>query len=783
MSTDKTHEANPGYAVERLWRAISTAQNHHDPAVRDRALHRVDIWTAVLEGMADGTIHVGSRTPVAGTPAWVTQEVAHGGFATGRYAAEGALREHETKRLATLRGAPGSSEREKLNLFFLSDAGQAELREALEQNRYAFELPEEAALLVATWLLDRGADEIALDLIATLRPLMHRLRFYPRITEHPRVNRPGVHLTTVGAVADRLRTTRASPRVVRMNATLGVWNPLYDDLVETWLSTVEGEPPTLEDHDGAVRLDEAGRAVARGGWPGKVWPADWSERRDLFLARYEAAVRQHGASGRHHSPKSNFQLLIRFVRRCPVDASSLSEPSLSTLRCALAAAIRKRGIPGTAESSALRGEQARVAALPLHHHIAHVIAERLDVLPRDEGLDSATRASEPVKEGEHPNVAPSTPIPERFTRKAERALVAPLADLVERGVVSSSEVLAIVLPQISSRVAASTIEHATLRPLFAQTYTSFRRRRSVLLLNLEHQVTIDELPWVAALSAFRNHDSNAASIALQTLRDTALLTFEHFPETIIPNPLLREFRMLARQAGSEMAFVEEIAADIFMGTFTKKFSDASFIASRLLEGTLYGRYYDLPDPLPTGEAGTYVRRWGKQTDSGFDALCRVRAQEAGRYGGQVARNGAVLEQMQILTTYNLASLTHALDLRPELEAHGCSYGAKALTFVLELLGRAPKADFEQLRAVKNAAYGLRQAIFFLSFVSPQRQRAVVEEVAEQCVPTSGSQLNPVIAGLLAIIDGDRFDDTGKHPGGGRRLLGWSCGPHWLSQFA
>ncbi len=56
---------------------------------------------------------------------------------------------------------------------------------------------------------------------------------------------------------------------------------------------------------------------------------------------------------------------------------------------------------------------------------------------------------------------------------------------------------------------------------------------------------------------------------------------------------------LATQAGVSVPLVEEVAADIFMGTFTDKwfmgtFTDkwrqAAAVASRTLAGTLYARY-------------------------------------------------------------------------------------------------------------------------------------------------------------------------------------------------
>ena len=56
-----------------------------------------------------------------------------------------------------------------------------------------------------------------------------------------------------------------------------------------------------------------------------------------------------------------------------------------------------------------------------------------------------------------------------------------------------------------------------LSGLYGQAYAAFRRRRSLLLLNLEHQVRFDELPWIAALQPFRADSADTARAARQAL--------------------------------------------------------------------------------------------------------------------------------------------------------------------------------------------------------------------------------------------------------------------------
>ena len=93
---------NPGFALAQLMKAYAALDDAPDDVKGSRARRRIEQWWRVLRGMADGTLRIGSRAPVADVPAWVTTEVAHGGFVTGRLAAEGPLRPYEHVLLARL---------------------------------------------------------------------------------------------------------------------------------------------------------------------------------------------------------------------------------------------------------------------------------------------------------------------------------------------------------------------------------------------------------------------------------------------------------------------------------------------------------------------------------------------------------------------------------------------------------------------------------------------------------------------------------------------------------
>ncbi|MEV0698540.1 hypothetical protein AB0I53_11565 [Saccharopolyspora sp. NPDC050389] len=759
------NRAASGYAAAQWAKAVArTAED-----AGDSALEKVRRWEDVLAGMASGQIAVGARTPVADTPAWVTLEVAHGGFATGRYLAEAPLSEDEAARLAELpAGAPGESDRDRLNLWYLGDAGRAELLQALRSGRYRVEVPEEAALAVAVLLLDAGFAEQTLELVAELRPLMHRLRFSPRLEPAARPAGMAVRLVPVSEAVAALRVVRMPAQLATMRETLGVWNPLYDRLVELWCSTVDGELPQLDEH-GSVR----------GGWPCRRWPADWAYERARWLDDYAEACRNHPPSGRHAKRKSNFTRLLGALQACPDDSAALSPREVGWIRRALANSVTRHGGPGARDE--VRARQAGAVTAPTYAALAELLAARLGGYPADGGVPSLDPIAAAVSEqdtaaGEIPL---GTAIPAHLVEKAARALEAPVDELVRRGVITSGDVLARVLPQLTSRFASADLDDPALAELFEQTYTAFRRRRSLLLLNLEHQVSFDELPWVRSLDCCRSSRPNGELAAYRALQQGTMLALTSFPHALLPNPLIREIGALATLAGVRHPLVDEVAADIFMGTFTKKWRDAAELASRTMSGTLYAAYYDLPSESQWAQPS---RKRMRRTADDFAELCAERAGEAGSSGNFVARNGAVLEQSQILTTHNLAVLVHGLDLTDQVRERAPELARRTFDWVVRRLAQRTDDHHAALIQVKNVAYAWRQAIFLLGFCDPEVQLSQVRELREEVRAHGIARFGPAVEGLAHVIGGGRFTASGvASQGSGRRLLGWAAGRHWYLQ--
>lgn len=765
--SEEFRTASPVYATRRWAQALAAVMAAGTRAERERAEHKVRRWEDVVRGMADGRLRVGSRTPVADTPAWVTLEVAQGGFATGRYLAEVPLSEDEGARVALLPDdVPGENDRERLNLWYLSDMGQAELLAALRSGRYRVEVPEDAALPVAALLLERGCGEQALDLVAELRPLMHRLRLTPHFEPAARTSASEVRVISVQDAAVSLREVGVPPPVAAMRSAWTVWDPLYERLVALWCSTVDGELP---------HLDEDRRV--RGGWPCQRWPADWAAIRADWLADFAAACRDHTPSSRQTNPKNNFARLRFALESCSSGGDALTAREVGRIRRAIADTISRRGGPRTGQRERWRAAQVATVSAPTNAAIAGVLAKRLDRYPADGGLPSLDVATAAVLDTEATAEVPGgTPMPQSLVRKAVRALEAPVDELVRLGVITSGDTLAAVLPQLTARLVSAAIDDPVVADVHEQVYAAFRRRRSLLLLNLEHQVRFSELPWVDALAPFRSPRPDTAVAAQHALRQAVMLALTSFPYAILPNPLVVEFRALAKQAGLDMPLVEEVAADIFMGTFTSKWRAAAAIASRLLAGTIYANYYDLPERW-SDKPRTFLR-WGKKTAPDFTTLCTERA---GTSGGSVAANGMVLEQSQILTTHNLAVLVDGLDLTEPLRDRAPELSWSALDWMVRRMAQRADHVHAGLIQVKQAAYAWRQALFLLSFCEPAIQIEHAQRLAEQ---VQGTTLRPAADGLLHVLHGGRFTMTGTASrGDGMRFLGWAEKGHPFLRYA
>ena len=765
--------ASAAYAYNQLAQAFLTALTHEDAATRERAGGRFDRWRAVYEGMLSGRLRIGSRTPVADLPAWATPEVVCGGFATGTALAAAGIGP------SPARGAFDAA---------LTVEGLARLHRLLDDGTYRIAVPEHAALGVVAWLVGANDLDTARTLVDTIAPYADRLRFTPEPAPPAEGARgaasgaasppptaevggggdaaagddPIVFRATAREVREQLGGRGPNERLLTQREALLVWNPFADEVLALWLETAEAGTTRV-----GVRVDDA-----------------WRSRARALLDRYASLALSHRRCTKHRRPKENLAILLAGLRAA-VDGAE--PPRL--LQTAVDTMVTRRGAPASLDHDALRRRQSAEASTPTHQLVAHVVAARLASAPDDAGLPAATisAALAPVQPGEadvtdRPRsaldgaFAARTEIPPPLGRVVKRAQAGTVRELVDDGVLGSAELLAGLLPQVVAAKVAATYPDGPLRQLMAANYLAFRERRSLLLLDLEQQVRLEELPWVAAVAGHRRRDQHLREHARTTLTDAVGLALRAFPGTPTPSPFVTELDALARQAERPLPLVHLIAADIFMGTFSAGLVRAAQHAAQRLRGTVYQRYYGIdPDALAAIDDLRSTHAGGPATSATFDALCRHRAGVWADDGFSVVANAAVVEQAMILTTQNLAALTDP-ELTGAAPADALDWPALAagsFTTITTLADRL-RDTRASLRTVARLAAAWRQMTFFVS-LSPDPAGALA--AATSSLPRLPDRarrlLTPALQDLSLAIDGTPIDPD-------RRVIGWiPGGRHWM----
>ena len=709
-----------GYVWDQLRRALSTSDENPDPEVQARAEKRAHSWVQVLTGLATGRLRIGSPTPVANFPVWLTPEIVRGGFATGAAAAGGSLDEDE---IALAKHLGIKPDRGRIFAWFLTDDGLRRLGDWLDTGLYRAHLPEHTALLTIAHLLRTGQPQAADELLREIEPWAPRIRFWPFETAEPEA--PGVHVTTLPEVAERLAAKRPQRQLEAERESLTVWAPFTDRVVAHWWLT---------------RTETGGIDTS--------FPPGWDAGAMALVAEYDRLASEHQLTTRHADPKGNLQALLTGFRR------RLAEPALPSqgkVRWAIHCIVAKRGEPGSSELLILRQDQAIRAAYPSHAALAREIAEKLG------GFTEA--APDPVAlVGDAAGVRlPS------IARVLRQATQAPLPDLLRAGIVRSAETLAELAPQLTAETVAERYTDPMAGTLAKRTYRAFANRRGVLLLNHQSQVGVESIPWFSALE--RTAATGGPNLAHTQAAELATLALRHFAGTVLPNSLVRELSRLYTLAGDGVPLTYELAADIFMGSFSHVFQRAAQVAGTVVGDTLYARYYGI-DYATIQSFGTAAEpRWlggpPRTTVPDFDALTHARAGQGGRdWAWSPAGNGTVIEQAQILTTHNLAVLvTQGVRIDPPSQAQS------AWQATVAHLEKA--ANGRRLRHRKNAAFAWRQTLFYLSQATPAQVAGFVDSNRR----SSGQ--HPVVAAQATRLLDDLAEVSAGRPLLTAPFTGWT----------
>ena len=729
-------------------KALTTAKDHEDADVRERAEAKIRKWARVWEAMWAGTADYGSAAPFKDVPKWATMEVVTGGFATGKVLSGGPVTENEASLFEKYAKHGIVKSRKGLNRFFLTEEGLEELDRLMTSSRYAIEVPEEACLLIAAWLVKHGASEKARDLIDVAGPYFDKLRFFPTFTEGARKSAAAVHLQTVGETLTAMRKLKPNARVSTQKEAVNVWLPYHDRVVGLLWELFE---------DGVLipSLPEA-----------------WIDRAKGHLARYEKLRMTHRLCSKPERKRGHQYRLRVYLRKFASNASSVPDRDIADCLTILNCFQAKWGEPDSKLCMDRRRRQRNDVASPLFSDLNKVVVARLEQYEMSDGVDQLNPILADIDdaESERFNVPSGAKVPIPIREKMARCENADIESLIAKGVITSGEMLANVIPQMTSQIRALGFEDPGLREIYAKTYRAFRKRRSLLLLNLQKQTQLEDLPWIAIIEDERKSTFADQGTAKTVLRDLAVLTLTSFPHMIIPNKLIQEMTALIHTAGLEVRLTEELAADIFMGEFSKKYLEVAKHAANFLDGTLYANYYHFSPKTYRKPGGIGFLKFKRSAD--LATICAARA--GARLGTwRPAVNGAILEQQLILTTHNLAVLFEALELGHLLKDQLLPMARHCFRWLCKRLQTKVPDRHMKMIAIKNAAYAWRQMVFYLSFVDPHGFRAF-QGYAESLLAEQNDDFQkyfrPFLDSLIAIHNGGK-------PGSGPVFLGWSIANH------
>ncbi|MGB0906393.1 MAG: hypothetical protein ACPGVT_02775 [Maricaulaceae bacterium] len=683
---------------------------------------KISKWKKVVSGIQLGELKIGSRTPVAGMPAWATPDVVRGGFATGDYAAGGPLLPHELALRETLElGMPAISEtRTALNMWHMSDAGLAYIQTLIAENRYECRQAEEGALIAAA-LLVKDHKKYADDIIKSIAPFMDRLRFYPRPLDAARS--PGFYVRDTEHVRKALKTIKPRHEIQVQAATLTVWIPLYDRVIDL------------------LAYQEADNWIEQA----KAW---------LYDAGQAKENTQQFTAKRWSDPKSQFMRCWKGLEALAA-GKILPDSKAKHLKTIIGRYGAKYG-SGTRE--AYREQQLTQNATVWFDAVAQALLARTAGLNPKDGIADTDAMSGPLTHDEAFHGAPSgfdlTP---SMARKIKAAQKGDVDALIMGGQISSPEVLAGLIPQLTAQIHAQDFDDPAQGALYAEIFKGFHARRSLLLLNLATQVKIDELPWAKALQDSRANAPINSKLSKTVLTQLVSHSLKNFPQTQFPNPFVEQMSILGKRAKLSIPYVPEIAADIFMGDFSPRFEKAAQSTCSYYAGKLYARYYDLPEKIVPGN---------------FAQLCTYRADKAPQ-GCTPAYNGMVLEHAMVLTSHNMAAVFSELDLR---HLDYAQLAKNCFTWLTHRLSLKPPSYHSELISLKNAAYAWRQMTVFLSEL-PNDQLSetwrAIDAISKTQTAEMQERLSPLMTGMEIAIDGQKPSAP---------FLGWTLKRHPLAVF-
>ncbi len=750
-STSAAPTANPLFALGQMLRAQAA------PISEEKKTERTEKWLGCLTGMLDGTIDVGTHAPIAEYPVWVSLEVLPGGFASGNIMS------------SFLEG-------DQKNDYWFTEKGALELLPCLETSCYQVKCPEQSIIPCIIWLMKNDRQKEAEQLYQKVLPMMSKVKMYPVLTATPAAQPNTCSVATVGDIKEQFEDDKKSrfdfslprPRKYAAQAASRALTALKLKIAEFFESGCECQCPQmlLKDAAGHLVKNDAGRFQfvphpechaydpKNGcGWLNRDLSYEWNIEAKKLCRQSEALLtfqytipvpesrrcqfieetKQYGyvttpaydrvvnriintatgciINGRKTAGGSTLGKLYSALRTCAISGNyGLTCRQVCDLRFACAAINTKYGVVGSASRAAWM--VVPPAAQDNTPALLNAVISRLSMLPQELGVEDISPIVAPVQIGDA-----LVDLPQNMVDRVNRARSGTLNQLLEWGSVSSLDMLPPLIKNMMEKVVCCGVKDPILSELLRQTYTSFKKVRSLLLTNMHGQKRMSDLPHNFLFTTIHSQQGDEekdvmAREAKAMLSEIMMMALKHFPHALIPNKLLQSLRDLVKQAKLDICLVDELAVDIFGHSFSQKFVVAAKHAARMLADTLYAQHFGL-----TAAFAKLMREGGVSQDE-FYSLCEDLSEPGAK---RIARNGSIIESMLLMTGANLPALLNvATPSYEQLETaimQVWKWMLGKVHFMQTQLARE-ELDYNERTALltvrKDVAYAWRNLVVYLS---------------------------------------------------------------------
>ncbi|KAL0215935.1 hypothetical protein P9112_008119 [Eukaryota sp. TZLM1-RC] len=636
-----------------------------------------------------GNVLVGSRKPLRNKPEWVTPEVANGGFATGNCEAGGPLRPYEyqyaTEFLALtdedngiLKQLPEHDVRILANSYFLTENGLAHLKQLYQNKSYYCNTMEEAALL-SFYLLHRHDCDADLLLLEQISPFFPELRFFPQPCEplHLDLSTPNAFVYTVADVEHMLSQMEVKPSYQRKADAIHYTLPVIDTLVHLALETRDSDNVPF-------------RQVTT------VSTHLYHLLEDLY-SKLPPEQRNCKRLRKGYKP-----FLIATQTLFQGFPDSVPDSVIKHVQMVLAGIAKKRGLPGSRQHEDLRKGQEKLSR-GVNEYKSRLLSTRISLNEFIPTFGIPKSGLQAFEDG-----------PGMFFKVIKRAMITSVQELFDAGLINSAEQLSRIANQLLVYSKISSYKDESVKYLMFQLYHAFERRRSLLLLNLEGQVRIEEVPHFQKLLDHLDMAEVLIQRQMQEFDACKLVLrayLERFPFTQLPNKFISALKQFSIN-NSQLCLIPELAVDIFENGFSPNFLRAVHVTVPRIRNTLYAKYYKVDcDELSAVNDPRDLYKICERRASTFSSQSR----------SYTVRNGKIIEQVYILTTFNLAEIIGVFDFNPKVLARAC------LNCVSFLCGTHLETEVSK-SVHKNAAYCFRQLLFFFSSIPNNLKESVTNSM-------------------------------------------------------